>query len=190
MNVAEQIQKMVTDGVLIIAIDGHGGSGKSSLGRMLGEKLHATVFHTDDFASWDNPTEWYEDMIEQVFIPIENGVKTLSYELSVWEKGKSRGKIENQPVTNIIIVEGVGASRAEFRKYLDFSILVDVPESICIERGVSRDLADMPHKSKTEIRKLWLDWMEEERKYFSKHQPKENADVILDGTKSFAEQID
>ena len=159
------------------------------MAQILGEKLHATVVHTDDFASWDNPTEWYKDMIEHIFIPIEKGTKTLTYHLSVWEKGKSRGKIENQPVTKIMIVEGVGSSRLEFRQYLDFCIFVDVPESICVERGVRRDLADTPYKSEVEVKKLWIEWMEEEEKYFSKHKPIENADAVLDGTKPFDEQV-
>jgi len=42
----------------IIAIDGPGGAGKSSLAEHLAHELDAPIVHTDDFASWDNPIEW------------------------------------------------------------------------------------------------------------------------------------
>ena len=41
----------------IIGIDGHGGSGKSSLANTLAVRLGAEIVHTDDFASWDNPSK-------------------------------------------------------------------------------------------------------------------------------------
>jgi uridine kinase len=44
----------------VIAIDGPGGSGKSTLAENLSPALgHAPIIHTDDFASWDVPLEWW-----------------------------------------------------------------------------------------------------------------------------------
>jgi predicted kinase len=43
----------------IVAVDGHGGAGKSSLAQLLSAELGAPVVHTDDFASWDNPLDWW-----------------------------------------------------------------------------------------------------------------------------------
>ncbi|MDB5160983.1 MAG: putative uridine kinase, partial [Candidatus Saccharibacteria bacterium] len=40
--------------VQIIAIDGHGGAGKSTLAENLSRELGAEIIHTDDFATWDN----------------------------------------------------------------------------------------------------------------------------------------
>ena len=40
----------------IIAIDGPGGAGKSSLAEQLSKELgNALILHTDDFASWEKP---------------------------------------------------------------------------------------------------------------------------------------
>ena len=70
--------------VLFIAIDGHGGSGKSSLAELLAKELNAQIIHTDDFAGWDNPKNWWPLVIERVFDPIINGATTLSYPRSKW----------------------------------------------------------------------------------------------------------
>ena len=43
----------------IVAVDGPGGAGKSSLSEWLAGELDAPIVHTDDFASWDNPTSWW-----------------------------------------------------------------------------------------------------------------------------------
>lgn len=65
---------------LFIAIDGHGGSGKSTLAKWIGEKLNAEIVETDDFASWDNPLDWWPQVIEKVFEPIQVGEKYLTYD--------------------------------------------------------------------------------------------------------------
>lgn len=46
----------------IVAIDGPGGAGKSSLAAYLAQELDAPVVHTDDFASWDNPIDWWPEL--------------------------------------------------------------------------------------------------------------------------------
>lgn len=56
--------------IFLIAVDGHGGSGKSTLASLLSEKLKAEIIHTDDFAAWDNPLNWWPLVIERVLEPI------------------------------------------------------------------------------------------------------------------------
>ena len=63
----------------VIGIDGHGGSGKSTLAAHLGERLRAEIVHTDDFASWDNPKDWWPLLIERIFEPLKSRGRTLSY---------------------------------------------------------------------------------------------------------------
>ncbi|HXR12510.1 MAG TPA: hypothetical protein VN770_09460, partial [Gaiellaceae bacterium] len=46
-------------GTRIVAVDGAGGAGKSSLAERLASRLGASIVHTDDFASWDNPVDWW-----------------------------------------------------------------------------------------------------------------------------------
>jgi len=63
--------------IKVLAIDGHGGSGKSTLAEALAKQLNAEIIRTDDFASWDNPLNWWPLLIEYVFEPISKGSKTL-----------------------------------------------------------------------------------------------------------------
>ena len=66
--IAERVPKVGNS--LFISIDGRGGSGKSTLARWLSEKLGHQIVETDDFATWENPFDWWPLVIEQVFGPI------------------------------------------------------------------------------------------------------------------------
>ncbi len=70
--------------VFLIAIDGHGGSGKSTLAALLSEELSAEIIHTDDFASWNKPLDWWPRLVEQALEPVRNGEKSLNYERGKW----------------------------------------------------------------------------------------------------------
>jgi uridine kinase len=173
--------------VTFIAVDGHGGSGKSSIAAYLSDKLHAEIVRTDDFASWDNPLNWWPLVIERVFRPIEAGATKLSYPRSKWWPNHHPEPMIDQPVTSIMILEGVSSLRKEFRIYLSFGIFVDTPEDICLKRGVKRDASI--GKPREEVVKLWQQWLGEENEYFQRDQPKRYADLVVDGTQSFDKQI-
>ena len=53
----------------MVAVDGPGGAGKSSLADWHARELDAQVVHTDDFASWENPVDWWPDLIERALQP-------------------------------------------------------------------------------------------------------------------------
>ena len=172
---------------LFIAVDGHGGSGKTTLAKWLSEKLGAEIIHTDDFAGWDNPLNWYPNVIEQVFEPISKDAKTLSYQPASWWENHHPDPVKDQSVTDVMILEGVSSSRSEFRDYISLSIFVDTPKDICLERGVNRDTGT--GKSIEELTKMWEEWFAEEDVYIKRDNPKENADIVINGTKPFEEQI-
>jgi uridine kinase len=172
-----------------IGIDGHGGSGKSTLAGLLAERLQAEVIRTDDFAGWDNPENWWPLVIERVFEPIKNGAKTLSYPRSKWWETHEPEPVVDQPVTSIMILEGVTALRNEFRPYLAFGIFVNAPRDICLQRGFERDKGQ-DGKSDEEIRHMWEQWYEKETFYIDREKPQDAADMVLDGTKPFEGQIE
>jgi uridine kinase len=172
--------------ISLIAIDGHGGSGKSTLANHLADKLQAQIIHTDDFAGWDNPLNWWPLVIERVFEPIKNGEKLLNYPRSKWWETHNPEPVVNQPVTPVMILEGVSALRKEFRPYISYGIFVDTPLEVCLQRGFERDRGQ-DGKSDEEIRQMWGQWYKDEEAYIERDNPKEFADLVADGTKSFDE---
>jgi uridine kinase len=169
-----------------IGIDGRGGSGKSTLAALLARELDAEVIHTDDFASWDNPLEWHQSLIDRVFVPIAQGARTLDYMPSKWWDSHVPQPVVGQQVTEVMIVEGVSALRRELRGYIAFGIFVETAREICMQRGLQRDLSaghapDMIHE-------LWTKWAAEEDRYLARDAPADHADLIVDGSRAFKEQ--
>lgn len=175
--------------VKLIAVDGHGGSGKSTLANLLSQNFNAQIIHTDDFAGWDNPTDWWPLVIERVFEPIKNGAKVLNYPRSKWWEDHHPEPVVNQPVTPIIILEGVTSLRTEFRPYISYAIYVDTPREVCIQRGFERDRG-MDGKSDQEIMAMWAEWQDAENAYIARDNPRAYANLVIDGTKPFEAQLE
>lgn len=181
-------EEQETKRVFLIGVDGHGGSGKSTLASALARELGAEILHTDDFASWDNPVGWWPLLIEHALEPIARGARTLSYQRSKWWETHHPDPAVDQPVTPIMILEGVTALRREFRPYLSFGIFVDTPAEICLQRGFARDQG-VDGKSDEEILAMWREWIAAEDAYIDGDDPVGYANVVVDGTKPFAEQF-
>lgn len=173
--------------VFFIAVDGHGGSGKSTFSKYLSERLHALIIHTDDFASWDDPVNWWPLVIERIFEPIKNGASTLNYPRSKWWEDHHPEPAVDERVTDIMILEGVGALREEFRDYISIGFFVDTPKELCLARGIARD--GNTGKKPEELTQMWNKWFESEDIYMKRDNPKAYADAIIDGTKPIEEQI-
>jgi uridine kinase len=172
---------------IFIAVDGHGGSGKSTLAKWLSEKLNASIVRTDDFASWENPFNWWPRVIELVFEPIENGATLLNYPSSKWWVNHHPEPVVGQPVTAVMILEGVSSSRMEFRNYISLSMFVDAPKALCLQRGIELDTNT--GKTIDELNQMWERWYEEEDAYMRRDEPKQHADIVIDGTHPFGEQL-
>jgi uridine kinase len=179
--------KRVFPHTLFIGIDGHAGSGKSSLAQVLADTFKAEIIHIDDFATWDQIFPWHTRLITDVFLPISKGADMISYAKTSWWEGHNPEPATNQPVTPVMLLEGVDALRRELRPYLSVHIFVDTPEATCLARGIKRDLG--VSKPLEEIETLWHQWREGEDRYMTEHTPKLYADVIFDGTVPFTQQV-
>src|SRR3569833_4290140 len=120
----------------IVAVDGRGGAGKSTLAERLARGLGASVVHTDDFESWDDPLDWWPALLEQVLMPLSEG-RAATFVPNSWG-GPAKERVTIEP-GGVVIVEGVTASREAFRPYLVFSIWVETPRELCLQRGLERD---------------------------------------------------
>ncbi|MDN5274461.1 MAG: hypothetical protein JWP06_362 [Candidatus Saccharibacteria bacterium] len=167
--------------IIFIAIDGKGGAGKSTLASQLSELLKTGVIHTDDFTTFDKPAYGGSDLvIEKVFKPIIEGRRNLSYErLQVWP-GEPHF-VQDQVVTDIMLIEGCGVSCEKFRPYLSYVITVDLDDDIRIKRIIERDVV-VGGRSSEENDRVGKLWEAGEVEYFSSDNPLSRSDMVVDST--------
>ena len=167
-----QIRSRIGAGSGVIAIDGLGGAGKSTLAAALAGELGATVVHTDDFASWDEPLEWWPRVLEEVLEPLSVG-RPARFRRYDWDRRELAEWHEIAP-GGVVILEGVSSSRVAFRPHLAFSVWVETPREVRLARGLERDgSAALP---------LWEGWMAAEDEWVAREHPRDSADYLVDGT--------
>ncbi len=156
----------------IVAVDGAGGAGKSSLARHLAAALgDCEIVHTDDFASWENPINWWPGLIEKLLEPISRE-ESSRFQPSQWVPGERRPTVEIAPA-EFLVLEGVTSSRQAFRPYLTYAIWIETSPEVRLRRGLERD--------GEEARPQWDGWMAGEDAYRERERPDLAADLVLDG---------
>lgn len=132
----------------LVAIDGPGGAGKSTLAARLAVACHAQILHTDDFASWENPFNWWSRLDEQVLGPIAAD-QVGRYQRYDWNR-RALAEWHTVAPGGVLILEGVSSARAAARGRLSLSVWVETPRHIRLARGLARDCS--------EAEKLWEQW--------------------------------
>ena len=175
--------------VALVAIEGRGGAGKSTLARQLHDETGARVIAGDDFYRVMSETERrslndqeaymqyvdWERLRTQVLEPLRNG-KPARFERYHWHRNEL-GETMEFDAKGVIIVEGVYSFRPELRPFYDFSLFVDTPRNLSIERCRKR-----PHD-----REFWIQrWAEVEDWYFEHMNPAEAADMVISGQEGLA----
>lgn len=179
--------KPKNDRFYTIAIDGRGGSGKTAFAEYLKILLPNFVFLNGDdyFEPVENQIVWGAfnngRFVEDVINPLKTG-NNFIYRPYDWHK---EPHISNKQIT---VDKGFCLERCfSFEMNLDWDtkIWVETPKEICLERGIARE-----HMPKDRVLAAWKDvWQPKENEYIQNSKPIEHADIIIDGTKPFEEQI-
>jgi uridine kinase len=161
--------------VRLVAVDGAGGAGKSTFAERLSRRAGGVpVVHTDDFASWDEPLEWWPRLLTQVIEPLVAG-KEARYQRFDWHERRLADWLTVAP-SPVVIVEGVSSGRREWAAHLAYTILVEAPEPTRLRRGLERDGDAMLEQ--------WRSWMAAEDSHFAADGVIDRADLIVDGEPS------
>jgi uridine kinase len=168
--------------VRLVGIDGLGAAGKTTLAQRLAKSAaDAPVVHTDDFASFDGPMHWWPRMLADVVEPLLAG-RPASYHPYDWVARRFADDTITVEPAPLILIEGVGATRAAWRDRLTSRLWVDAPRELRLRRGLERD--------GEHLREFWDWWMKEEDAYVRDEDPFGHADLVVDGASTTSYDAD
>ncbi|WP_245886989.1 uridine kinase family protein [Kineococcus xinjiangensis] len=166
----------------VVAVDGRGASGKSTLAERLCQRVgRSTVVHTDDIA-WHEPYfAWGHLLAEHVLRPLHRG-EAVSFRPPAWEQHGRQGSIDVPAGRDLVVIEGVGASQRELAELIDATVWVQSDFAAAEERGIARDITQGVNGDAEETIAFWHEWMAEELRFLERQRPWERACVVIAGT--------
>lgn len=173
----------------IVAIDGCGGAGKSTLAEYIGSKYGcAQIIHMDDFykpTSKRAPGRMCDKEVaadydikrlkQNVFDPIISG-KEAKYQRYDWVLDDLSEWHAIQP-KGLIIIEGIYSMSDELYSKYDIKIFVECNKKLRLKRGLERDGENSLG--------FWEQWMSGEEKYLHEQKPQDSADFIISGEEKY-----
>ncbi len=172
---------------ILVAVDGRSGTGKSSIAKIIAERLGGVEIVADNFwvggtnEEWDkkSPKEKAEQAIDwkrirnEVLEPLLAG-KPATWRPFDWESGhgQSENALHSEPKP-LIVLDGAYATRPELQDIIDFSLLVEVPNDISrrtrlVEREGEEYMKDWHNR-----------WDVAEDYYFSNVRQPESFDMVI-----------
>lgn len=175
---------------VVVAIDGRGGAGKSSLARAIVKLLPKSVhiehdwFHlpkneVTEAARFDHPR-----LIAQVLSPFRSGSRTISFLRYNWGylAGIPDG-FHDTPVTiedmEILIIEGCNTLHSSIVSHFDLRIWLNTSAEVALRRGIRRDI-DEYKLDPGRVHAAWKEWSAWEDQSLNRDDRRKRADIILD----------
>ena len=200
-EIADKIQqKKAGMKLFLVAIDGHGGSGKTTLVNDLIKLLEplsllVQVVPMDAFIAVEPRSEWKtlknypkastpykidtERLKREVLEPLKSGhVATYTFHKDWWNTLASE-KMTIAP-EGIVIIEGCYSLTRSLRDYYDYKIFVDCSLAICMDRVSRRDVSLGGNPVTAPL--FWKEiYFPAETAYMENEEPKLVADIVLEG---------
>lgn len=176
-NLAESRSRAV-DGVFVIAIDGRGGSGKTTLASGLAGDVRAAVVRTDDFfrqpQSHGVPQmqEYYDwqRLRAEALLPLRGG-RDASFRHYDWGRGRTDAATRKVAASRVVLLEGVFSSAPQLADLVDYTVLVATPDDERLRRVRARTAPE-----------AWdATWLLAEDRYFSDVRPAVAFDLVVPG---------
>lgn len=171
----------------LVAIDGRGGSGKTTFLEYIKTILPGFIFLNGDdyFEPANDGIAWgqFNDdrFKKEVINELREARKEFMYRPFDWHNEPHISERE------IVVNQGLVLERGysfNFELKWDLKIWVETPREVCFARGVSRD-----HMERGKEVVAWQAWQAKEDEYIEQFQPRDLADIIIDGTLPFSEQL-
>jgi uridine kinase len=182
-------------GVLVLAIDGHGAAGKSTIAEAVADATDAALVHTDDFfrpasevtsrAERRSPGmpalacyyDWRQ-IKERALVPLRAG-RGATFCRFDWERGTSLGEEVTVDPSLLVLLEGVFSAAPELSDLVDRSVLVNTPKPVRLRRLHTRITPEE-----------WDDdWLTAEQAYFDATRPPSSFDLVVSGVSTDAASL-
>ena len=167
-------------GVLVVAIDGHGAAGKTTIAAAVASTISATVLHTDDYfyearegADRRPMAQYYAlDVLREE--ALESAIARARDELAITrtrdELALPSGAQPDLSGARLILVEGVSSASPALAGLVDRTVFVSTPEPLRLERLHQRISDDEWDE----------EWLYAERLYFASRPP-DSFDLVVSG---------
>jgi uridine kinase len=174
---------------VVVAIDGRGGAGKSSLARTLVANLSKSVHIEHDWfhlpkSQVIGPDRFdHARLISELLLPFRSGSQMLTFFRYNWGylAGIPDG-FHEAPITvedkEILVVEGCQTLHSSLVPHLDLRIWLDTDPEVCLERGIRRDIYEY-ELDPDRVNAAWSEWSAWEAESLARDDRRKRADIIL-----------
>jgi hypothetical protein len=178
-ELAVRVRALIPSGQqALLLVDGRSGGGKSTFAERLARLLDGVVVHTDDIAWQHDPIDWADVLMDGVITPWRRR-EAVSFRPPGWVSKGRQGAVEVPP-SPLLVVEGVGAGRAELAACAELVVWVQSDRDEARRRGLVRDVE--LGRSPDAAEAFWDEWMRDEEPFLAADRPWSRASLVVNGT--------
>lgn len=161
---------------MIVAIDGCGGAGKTTLASALQTVTpQSVVIRTDDIA-WHHSLFDWADLLRTHILEPAIRCEPVAFHPDAWAVRGREGKIAVPVGASVVWLEGTGASRRELTDVLDASVWLQADRMLSAQTCIDREgnTAEAIERSRV--------WQSAEAAFFADDHPWERSRLVVAGT--------